>query len=57
MTPEQVADLIERLERADGELRGMINGRVSTSAFDSPSRLEAKAEGVRLALSYVKEYV
>ncbi len=56
MTPEQVQDLIERLENADAELKDMVNGHISELGFDA-MRLDGKAEGVRLALSYVREYV
>lgn len=56
MTPEQVADLIERLEKADAELNAM--GRnAPTTPYAGGIRFKGKAEGVRLALSYVREYV
>jgi hypothetical protein len=49
-----LADLEERLEKANAELERMAKGRVSELGFDA-IRLEGKAEGVRLALSYLRE--
>ena len=56
MTKEQVLlDLIDRLEHADRMLQQSVKGRTSELGFDV-TRIEGKAEGVRLALSYVREY-
>lgn len=49
MTDEQVAELIERLEKAVDTLQAIsVKGDI---------RLQGKIAGVRLALSYLREYV
>ena len=56
----ELLDLRARLVKADGELIGMARrartaaGRVE-AARDEARRLEAKSEGVRLAISYVDD--
>lgn len=50
-------ELIERLERANKTLLDMAEDASGESDYDNQWRLEAKAEGVRLALSYAREYV
>ncbi|MCV7434834.1 hypothetical protein [Mycolicibacterium bacteremicum] len=53
MNAEQISDLNERLEKADLELR--ILAAKAAYAMEG-QRLTGKAEGVRLALSYLREY-
>lgn len=48
-------DLIERLRRAVEELLDLAETAKSRSDYDNQWRLEAKADGVRLALSYAQE--
>ena len=45
-------DLQRRIEKADAELREKVN----TASAEEMVRLQHKAEGVRLALSYMREY-
>ena len=45
-------DLKERLHRADDALQGLA----PTRSTDERLRVLGKAEGVRLALSYIREY-
>ena len=47
-------DLIERLENAERELKKI--GRTHTTATER-QRIIGKVEGVRLALSYAREYL
>lgn len=51
MTEDQVKDLVERLEKANREI-----GELAANSDTDYQRLHGKAEGVRLALSYLKEY-
>jgi hypothetical protein len=54
MSEEQVADFKARLEQAQAELKGLA---VTRSAGEhSRTRLNGKASGVTLALSYLDEY-
>ena len=53
MTGEQVDDLRERLKRADVEL---ANRALQHDAGPDRARLRGKAEGVRLALDYLRGY-
>lgn len=48
-------ELIERLERANTTLLDMAEAAKRKSDYDNQWRLEAKANGVRLALSYARE--
>ena len=56
MDHEQMREFSERLDNADRQLRRMAKD--STVAHDSARRahLASKAEGVRLAKSYLLEY-
>lgn len=47
-------DVADRMRRAERELRDMALGTIGDRARD---RLAHKAEGVRLALSYVEEAI
>lgn len=49
-----VADLEERLRRAESSLH-VLRDDPATSEYNQ-ARLHGKAEGVRLALSYLREY-
>lgn len=51
MTEDQVKDLVERLEKANDEI-----GELAANSDIDYQRLYGKAEGVRLALSYLREY-
>lgn len=53
VTPEQLQDFKERLEKAAHTLRWMSHDRDGEMI---EARLAGKAEGVRLALSYLNEY-
>lgn len=50
-------ELIERLERANKTLLQMAKDAKSKSDYDNQWRLEAKAEGVRLAIDYARTAV
>ncbi len=50
--PWSMAELRERLIHAEIALRGMAD---QSKAFTQRTRLDAKADGVRLALSYVND--
>lgn len=56
MTEDQVKDLTERMEKANTTLLDMASAAKQKSDYDTQWHLESKAEGVRLALSYLKEY-
>lgn len=49
-------DLRERLSRADKELQKMADQAQRDGRTEDAVRLSAKANGVRLALSYAQEY-
>lgn len=49
-------DLRERLSRADKELQKMADKAQCDGRAEDAARLSAKADGVRLALSYAQEY-
>lgn len=52
--PDPMSDLIERLRRADAILKSEAD-----KALGNPekwARLDGKGQGVRLALSYIREY-
>lgn len=50
-------ELIERLEKANATLLDMAEDAKRKSDYDNQWRLEAKAEGVRLALDYARTTV
>jgi hypothetical protein len=54
LTPEQVADLIDRLTKAHAELKALATTRAPVG---TDKRLAGKASGVALALSYINEYL
>lgn len=56
MTPDQLTDYRDRLERAAKDLRLMADMRYDRHLPLDAARLSGKAEGVRLALSYLDEY-
>lgn len=49
-------DLKQRLERANTALLELAEEANAKSDYDNKWRLENKADGVRLALSYANEY-
>ncbi|AAN12719.1 gp75 [Mycobacterium phage Omega] len=58
LNPDQVSDLINRMEDAIVKLNFMADEkRVKFPHGTDFDRLRGKAEGVRLALSYLREYV
>lgn len=50
-----LTDLLDRLERASKSLLGLAGEANCRGHHQEKWRLEAKAEGVRLAASYVRE--
>lgn len=52
---EFAAELRERLVNADQSLRGSVREAPSSMRADEMARLNGKAEGVRLAMSYLDE--
>lgn len=60
LSEAQTADLRERLVKAQGELQDSSDAmllRGYRAAQDASVRLDGKAEGVGLALSYLDEYL
>lgn len=58
MTEEQAAALIERMEDSVQRLNAMAEEkRIAFPMGSDYDRLRGKAEGVRLALSYLEEYL
>lgn len=53
-TTEPIDELAERLERANDELMDLARGQSDQLGLQY-SRLSGKAEGVRLALSYIRD--
>ncbi len=54
--PDPMSDLIDRLERANRTLLSDADAAMARDNTDGGLRLANKAEGVRLALSYAREY-
>lgn len=50
-----MTDLIERLERAEAALGGMVAHAIDSKHDTEEIRLRGKREGVQLALSYARE--
>lgn len=55
-TTELIDDLIDRLENAQGVLQAMAETKHRLGHVGDYERLRGKTEGVRLALSYAREY-
>lgn len=55
MNEELFAELVDRLENAAGTLQAMAQAKFELGHASDYDRLRGKTEGVRLALSYIRE--